>query len=266
MPFPSETLGPASSSHLGSILDVALSDYKKITGKDLLTPRDELSELLGGLFRDPMRMPRLDPVDHILAELQGHVDTLEELKDGNRGSKLMKWISSLVHILYPLSAILGDGFGLAFPPAKPIFNGIGVLLTAAKDVSASHEALLNLFSRMDNFFKRFKVYSQSFVNTELAEVLVNVVVKVLNILSIATKEVEQSRAKKYIKRLAGRKDIENALDELENLLQGEHYTVTAQVLQDTSGLRRDMATVGTTVQKIADKVEQEARKRIQEDT
>jgi hypothetical protein len=112
MPFPSETLGPASSSHLGSILDVALSDYKKITGKDLLTPRDELSELLGGLFRDPMRMPRLDPVDHILAELQGHVDTLEELKDGNRGSKLMKWISSLVHILYPLSAILGDGFGL----------------------------------------------------------------------------------------------------------------------------------------------------------
>ena len=84
-----------------------------------------------------------------------------------------------------------------------------------------------------------------------------VVVKVLNIFSIATKEVEQSRAsgsfqrsclafdhshnlyiEKYIKRLAGRKDIENALGELENLLQGEHYTVTAQVLRDTSGLRR----------------------------
>jgi hypothetical protein len=70
-------------------------------------------------------------------------------------------------------------------------------------VSASHEALLNLFSRMDNFFKRFKVYSQSFVNTELAEVLVNVVVKVLNILSIATKEVEQSRASGSFQRFWG---------------------------------------------------------------
>ena len=43
---------------------------------------------------------------------------------------------------------------------------------------------------------------------------------------------------RYIKRIAGRKDIENALGELENVIQGEHYTVTAQVLQDTSELRR----------------------------
>lgn len=74
---------------------------------------------------------------------------------------------------------------------------------AAKGVSASHDALLDLFWRMDNFFKRFKVYSQSFVSTELAEVLVNVVVKVLNILSIATKEVEQSRASESFRRFWG---------------------------------------------------------------
>ena len=65
---------------------------------------------------------------------------------------------------------------------------------AAKDVSASHDILLDLFHRMDDFFKRFNIYSGSFLNTELAEVLVKVAVKVLNILSIAMKEVEQSRA------------------------------------------------------------------------
>ena len=43
---------------------------------------------------------------------------------------------------------------------------------------------------------------------------------------------------RYIKRLAGKKDIEKALGELETLIQGEHYTATAQVLQDTSELRR----------------------------
>ena len=131
------------------------------------------------------------------------------------------------------------------------------ILQAAKDVSASHEVLLDLFERMEDFFKRFKVYSRSLLNTELAGILVKVVVKVLNILSLATKEVEQSRAsesiphfqctcsttlinylERYIKRLAGKKDIKNAVGELENLIQGEHYTVTAQVLQDTTELRR----------------------------
>ena len=60
-------------------------------------------------------------------------------------------------------------------------------------MSASHDVLLDLFGRMEDFFKRFKVYSQSFLNAELSEVLVKVVVKVLNILAIATKEVDQSR-------------------------------------------------------------------------
>ena len=60
-------------------------------------------------------------------------------------------------------------------------------------MSASHDVLLDLFGRIDDFFKRFKAYSRSFLNTSLEEVLVKVVVKVLNILSIAMKEVEQSR-------------------------------------------------------------------------
>ena len=44
-------------------------------------------------------------------------------------------------------------------------------------------------------------------------------------------------SERYFKKLAGRNNIENALGELESLIQGEHYMATAQVLQDTSGLR-----------------------------
>ena len=69
---------------------------------------------------------------------------------------------------------------------------------AARDVSASHDVLLDLFQRLDDFFKRFKVYSRTFLNTELAEVLVKVVVKVLHILSISTKEVEKGRASEFM--------------------------------------------------------------------
>ena len=96
MPHPSQESETTSSSHLGSILDVALSDYKQNTGKDLLSTYLCL---------------RLDSVDYILAVLQNHVNALEQLRDGNRGFKLMKWIGSLVHILYPIS----DGVGLVRP-------------------------------------------------------------------------------------------------------------------------------------------------------
>jgi hypothetical protein len=42
---------------------------------------------------------------------------------------------------------------------------------------------------------------------------------------------------RFFMKLAGRNSIENTLGELESLIQGEHYMVTAQVLQDTSGLK-----------------------------
>ncbi|KAF8269894.1 hypothetical protein EI94DRAFT_882147 [Lactarius quietus] len=241
MSFPSKA--SASSLPPGSILDVALSEYRKNTGKDLLS------------HPIAIELQRCDTIDGILAILQRQANTVEQLRDGN--PRLMKWISSSVHILNAFSGTLGDGVSLAFSPAKPIFTGIGVLLAAAKDVSASHDVLLDIFRRMEDFFKRFKVYSQSIVSSELAEVLVQVVVKVLNILSIATKEMEQSRTSSN--------KVEDALAELEKLIQGEHYMATAQVLQDTSGLKHDMVTVGTAVQQIANKGGEEERKKIRKD-
>ena len=128
MPHPSQESGPASSSHLGSILDVALSDYKQNTGKDLLSPQ---------------LICWLDSVDGILAVLQGHVNMLEQLRDGDRGSKLMRWISSFgAYSLPNFWVILPTGLAWcvsgnelvatdahsdvivqAFPPAKVIFAG-----------------------------------------------------------------------------------------------------------------------------------------------
>ena len=61
----------------------------------------------------------------------------------------------------------------------------------ARGAKTSHDALADLFGRIEDFFKRFKVYTESSPDTELLEVLVTVVVEVLSILSIATKEMEQ---------------------------------------------------------------------------
>ena len=64
---------------------------------------------------------------------------------------------------------------------------------------ASHDALLELFERIENFFKRLGVYTQVSMTAEMAEVFVKIVAEVLTILSIATKEVKRKRASEFLR-------------------------------------------------------------------
>ena len=59
---------------------------------------------------------------------------------------------------------------------------------------ASHDALVELFGRIESFFRRLGTYTQISLTTEMAGVLVKILAEVLSILSIATKEVKRKRA------------------------------------------------------------------------
>ncbi|KAI9432694.1 hypothetical protein H4582DRAFT_2061523 [Lactarius indigo] len=172
------------SSNFKSILDATLSQalggYKKKTGKKLLD--------------HPLatELQRCDSVDAVLEILQGQASAFQQFRDGDQ--RLMKWISPVVDVLYAFSGTLGGVAGLAFPPAGVIFTGIGILLSAAKDVRSSHDALVELFERIESFFRRLGVYTRVSLTTEMARVLVKIVTEVLCILSIATKEVKRKRA------------------------------------------------------------------------
>ena len=98
LPTMSSSRAPASSLHPGSILDVALTEYKNDIGKDLLS--HPLS----------IELQQCDSVDGILAILQQQTNALEQLRDRNR--ELTKWVSSSVNILCSISAILSDGVSL----------------------------------------------------------------------------------------------------------------------------------------------------------
>jgi hypothetical protein len=61
-------------------------------------------------------------------------------------------------------------------------------------VRASHDALVELFERIESFFRRLGLYTQISLTAVMAGVLVKIVTEVLSILSIATKEVKRKRA------------------------------------------------------------------------
>ena len=68
------------------------------------------------------------------------------------------------------------------------------LSQAAKDVEASQDALIDLFERIENFFKRLESYSAVPPTDAMTDIIVKIMVEVLNIFAIATKEMKQSRA------------------------------------------------------------------------
>jgi len=99
-----------------------------------------------------------------------------------------------------------------FSPAKVIFAGIGVLLAvriltlflctnhcnaynpqATRDIRSSQETLIDLFERIENFFRRLEIYTEVPPTSEMMDMMVKIMVEVLSILGIATKEIKQGR-------------------------------------------------------------------------
>jgi hypothetical protein len=64
---------------------------------------------------------------------------------------------------------------------------------AAKDIRKSHETLIDIFERIESFFRRLEIYTQVPSTTEMIDTIIQIMVEVLTILGIATKEIKQGR-------------------------------------------------------------------------
>ncbi|KAI9438786.1 hypothetical protein H4582DRAFT_2076414 [Lactarius indigo] len=222
----SQTMQTSSSStpkdpNLQPIFEKALKDYKKKTGTDLTT--HPLAIELNGC----------DSPESILTVLERKANELNQSRSSD--DRLTKWLKPTVNILNALSAPLGEGAGLAFTPTKIIFSGIGIFLLAAKTTVTSRDALVELFDRIESFFRLLKAYTEDSPTQTVVGVLVKIMAEVLSILAIATNGVKQKRTKTILKKLAGTNDIEDALQRFRKLEQGELLVMIAQVSRETKG-------------------------------
>jgi len=64
---------------------------------------------------------------------------------------------------------------------------------AAKDVRASQDTLIDVFERVENFFRRLETYAEVPPTAEMMDIIMKIMVAVLSILAIATKETKQGR-------------------------------------------------------------------------
>ncbi|KAH9073579.1 hypothetical protein EDB83DRAFT_83863 [Lactarius deliciosus] len=228
-------------SNFQSIFNAALKAYKKKTKNDLLA--HPLAAQLQACN---------SPAD-ILAILQDKVEELDQSRSADE--RLSRWLNPTINVLFALSATLGEGIGIVFSPAKVISAGVGVLLSAAKDVEASQDDLVDLFERIENFFKRLESYTTVQPTDAMTDILIKIMIEVLNIFAIATKEMRQSRAKRYLKKLIGKKEIEDALKRLDKLTQEEARMVAAEILKLTHIVDNKVTTVVNGVQQLTNSID-----------
>ena len=69
---------------------------------------------------------------------------------------------------------------------------------AAKDARASQEILIDIFERIEMFFRRLEIYTEVPPTIEMTDMIIQIMVEVLSILGIATKEVKRGRISKYL--------------------------------------------------------------------
>ena len=96
-----------------------------------------------------------------------------------------------------------------FSPAKVVFAGVGVLLSvcillnkivwtiinvyisqAARDARASQDTLIDIFERIEMFFRRLDIYTEVPPTSEMMDIVVRIMAEVLSIVGIAMKEIK----------------------------------------------------------------------------
>ena len=170
-----------------------------------------------------------------------------------------------------------------FQPTKLIFVGIDVLFSvrvsfvlypayhllpfdlqlyqAAEGVSASYDALLELFEGIGSFLKRLDIYAKLSLSPVMKDIIVKMMVELVSVLALARKQIKQGRFSKCIltmsyyaatayldveqfaKKLLGDTEIESILRRLDRLTQEEARMMDAQILEVVYGLMSNMKVV-----------------------
>ena len=208
-----------SFSQFQDLFNAALREYSQKTGKDIAT--EPLT----------MRLLHCDSSDSVLGILQEQAHAFNQFRNGDWKVQLMRRLKPTVDILLGLSTggVFGEGFGLVrltnsiygFAKAHHLpcrdyhqrrqyllvlvsysqYVSISLLahaysldtqiLKAAKGVSTSYDALIELFECFEHYLGRLKVLTE--IPSAVGEIMVKIMVELLDVLALAMRQIKQGR-------------------------------------------------------------------------
>ena len=143
-----------------------------------------------------------------------------------------------------------------------------------RDVIASYEVLVNLFERIQFFLQRLNRYAALSLTPEMTVLLGKIMAQVLSVLALSTKAMKERRisgslrsavpywyfmadhgTEKFMKRLAGRTDLKDALERLDVLTKEENLMTAARNLEVTHRVDVNVTATQELTRSIHDNVE-----------
>ncbi|KAI9458973.1 hypothetical protein F5148DRAFT_1219731 [Russula earlei] len=122
----------SSSANFQSVLNAAFESYTKKTGIDLIN------------HPSAHKLENCNTSEDILQLFQERETAFKDYRNKNR--KLINRLRPVVQVVHAFSGVISKVAGtVPFQPTKAIFVGVDILLVAAIRVSASYDALIDLF-------------------------------------------------------------------------------------------------------------------------
>jgi hypothetical protein len=128
------------------------------------------------------------------------------------------------------------------------------VIQAVKNFIASYEVLVNLFERIQFFLQRLHHYTAVPLTSEMTLLLGKILAQVLSVLALSTKVMKERRISEpfslmcsfmahydteaFLRRLLGKKEVEDSLDRLDMLTKEEKLLVAAKNLKFTHKVER----------------------------
>jgi len=148
----------------------------------------------------------------------------------------------------------------------------------AKEVEASEGILIDVFERIETFFRRLEVHTKVPPTPAMKDMMIKITAEVLDILGTATKEMKQSRAsefgllltsplahvviEKFLKKVAGITKLDDGLKRLDKMANEESKMAIAEALRiaqnietKVDGVDEKLGVVGEQVEVVGERVE-----------
>ena len=222
IPMPSSINTTSPSSNFEALFDAALTKYTKRTGK--------------GLADHPLTamLDRCSSPDDVLAIFEEQAKAFDEFRNGD--PKLIKWLRPIADGLHTLctNATVDTAACVVSPHRYFVVFLSGVLKRSfvrcirrqrqfclesgsfslyvspsllkptpdvrvgqtAKYVRSSYESLVDIFECVENFLRRLKIYTEVPPTPAMTDILFKIMVEVLSVLALATKQINQGRFSK----------------------------------------------------------------------
>jgi tetratricopeptide (TPR) repeat protein len=224
----------AHSSQFLAIWSRAKKQYAEVTGDDMDDPT----------FPHPSSIQDLET---FLDEKNNKFDDFRK----KRGM-VFATLNGVCKPIQLLGGIAAGGAALAFPPSSLCFGAITYLINAARGVSASYDAIVDLMGTLKDFLVRLTVYNREGLSSEIQEKLAEILTTLLEVFARSTKMVRRGFGGRLLSMgknvlLGNDEKLDDLVSRLNRMTVSESHLVGAETFTESKRMGRKVDEVSATL-------------------